>query len=202
MSLSTNVRSLVAALFITGSASSCGPPNTYVWVQDLPEQARTTPDDLYRVDAGDLLDIKVYNEERFSTKTRVRADGRVTFSMIGDVDVRGRTPTEVANLLAQGLKRVLNAPIITVAVEEARPISISVVGEAASPGVYNIQARSGVLQAIAQAGGLTEFADYDQIYVVRKAPPQRIRFNYYGLTNNDTAAASFVLQNGDVISLE
>lgn len=202
MSLSTNVRTLVAALFITGSASSCGPPNTYVWVQDLPEQARATPDDLYRVDSGDLLDIKVYNEERFSTKTRVRADGRITFSMIGDVEVRGRTPTEVANLLSQGLKRVLNAPIITVAVEEARPISISVVGEAASPGLYNIQARSGVLQAIAQAGGLTEFADYDQIYVVRKSPPQRIRFNYYGLTNNDTAAASFVLQNGDVISLE
>ena len=202
MSLSTNVRSHVAALFITGTASSCGPPNTYVWVQDLPEQARATPDDLYHVDSGDLLDIKVYNEERFSTKTRVRADGRITFSMIGDVDVRGRTPTEVASLLAQGLKRLLNAPIITVAVEEARPISISVIGEAASPGLYNIQARSGVLQAIAQAGGLTEFADYDQIYVVRKAPPQRIRFNYYGLTNNDTAAASFVLQNGDVISLE
>jgi polysaccharide export outer membrane protein len=202
VSLSSNVRSLVAALFISGSASSCGPPNTYVWVQDLPEQARAAPEDLYRVDAGDLLDIKVYNEERFSTKTRVRADGRITFSMIGDVEVRGRTPGEVAKLLGQGLQRVLNAPIITVAVEEARPISISVVGEAASPGIYNIQARSGVLQAIAQAGGLTEFADYDQIYVVRKSPPQRIRFSYYGLTNNDTAAASFVLQNGDVISVE
>ncbi len=202
MSLSSNVRSLVAALFIAGSASSCGPPNTYVWVQDLPEQARAAPEDLYRVDAGDLLDIKVYNEERFSTKTRVRADGRITFSMIGDVEVRGRTPGEVAKLLGQGLQRFLNAPIITVAVEEARPISISVVGEAASPGLYNIQARSGVLQAIAQAGGLTEFADYDQIYVVRKSPPQRIRFSYYGLTNNDTAAASFVLQNGDVISVE
>jgi polysaccharide export outer membrane protein len=202
VSLSSNVRSLVAALFISGSASSCGPPNTYVWVQDLPEQSRAAPEDLYRVDAGDLLDIKVYNEERFSTKTRVRADGRITFSMIGDVEVRGRTPAEVAKLLAQGLQRFLNAAIITVAVEEARPISISVVGEAASPGVYNIQARSGVLQAIAQAGGLTEFADYDQIYVVRQSPPQRIRFSYYGLTNNDTAAASFVLRNGDVISVE
>jgi polysaccharide export outer membrane protein len=202
VSLATNVRSLVAALFILGSASSCGPPNTFVWVQDLPEPARAAPEDLYRVDSGDLLDIKVFNDERFSTKTRVRADGRITFSMIGDVEVRGRTPAEVAKLLGQGLQRFLNAPVITVGVEEPRPISISVVGEAATPGVYNIQGRAGVLEAIALAGGLTEFADYDEIYVVRKSPPQRVRFSYYGLTNNDTAAASFVLRNGDVVSLE
>lgn len=197
-----NVRSLVAALFISGWVSSCGPPKSFVWVQDLPETARKGADAPYRVDYGDVLDIKVFNDERFSMKTKVRTDGRISFPMIGDVAVRGRTPSEVASALAEGLKRYLSSPVITVSVDEPRPIAISVVGEASSPGVYPVPPGAGVLEAIALAGGLTEFAHYDEIYVVRKSPPQRIRFSYHALINNDAAATSFVLQHGDVISIE
>ncbi len=152
MSLSTNVRSLVAALFITGSASSCGPPNTYVWVQDLPEQARATSDDLLsRRFRGPPRHQGLQRRALFDEDAR--AGGRAHHVLDDRRRRRPRTHAERGRELAcAGLKRLLNAPIITVAVEEARPISISVVGEAASPGLYNIQARSGVLQAIAQAG--------------------------------------------------
>jgi polysaccharide export outer membrane protein len=75
-------------------------------------------------------------------------------------------------------------------------------GEVGKPGVFTLSPNSGVLQAIASAGGFSEYADDDRIYVVRRSPELRVRFTYDALQDNAGGAADFVLKNGDLVTVE
>lgn len=180
--------------------NACAPRGSYVWVQQL-EQPPPAPTP-YVITAGDLLDVRVYEDERASAHTRVRRDGKVTLGLIGDVDAAGRTPERLAQEIAARLARFIQKPSVRVSVEETHPTLVTVLGEVGHPGVFTLAPGSGVLQALASAGGLTEFADEDRIYVVRKKPPLRVRFTYDALTHNDAKAVGFVLADGDVITIE
>ncbi|HEX9621076.1 MAG TPA: polysaccharide biosynthesis/export family protein [Polyangiaceae bacterium] len=188
-------------LWLASTACACSSGGSYVWVQELqqpPPQAATP----YVIAPGDVLDIRVYEDERASARTRVRRDGRVTLGLIGDVEAAGRTPERLTQEIAAHLARFIQKPSVRVSVEEAHPTLVTVVGEVANPGVFTLTPGSGVLQALASAGGLTEFADEDRIYVVRKEPSLRIRFTYDALTRNDARAIGFVLADGDVVTIE
>ena len=179
---------------------SCGSSGQYTWVQDLP-QGVTRPS-AYAIDEGDLLDIRVYNEPAISGRARVRSDGKVTVALVGDVDARGKTPNELAREVQQRLQKFLQTPSVSIAIEEIRPLTITVMGEVGKPGVFTLNPNSGVLQAIASAGGFSEYADDDRIYVVRRSPGLRVRFSYEALRDNAGGAADFVLKNGDLVTVE
>jgi len=85
-------------------------------------------------------------------------------------------------------------------VEESRPFEASVVGNVRKAGTFPVDPRSGVLQALAAAGGLGEFADPDRIFVLRKG--DRIRFTYKALIRAERRAAAFRLRAGDVVVVE
>jgi polysaccharide export outer membrane protein len=88
-------------------------------------------------------------------------------------------------------------------VEEARPVQISVMGEVRTTGAQSLEPHFGLLQVIAQAGGLSDFANESRIFVLRKVPEfRRIRFTYEALINNEGGAATFPLRTGDVIVVE
>ena len=91
---------------------------------------------------------------------------------------------------------------MTVSLEDTRTPMVTVLGELVRPGVYPLEPGSGVLEAVANAGGLTEFADRESIYVVRKTPHLRVRFTYEALLWNDSRATSFRLAPGDVVTVE
>jgi polysaccharide export outer membrane protein len=91
---------------------------------------------------------------------------------------------------------------VTVTVEETTPASVSVLGEVTRPGTYPLDPSAGVLQALAAAGGLTEYAGKSSIFVVRRAPPARVRFAFASLVQADSRAASFRLRAGDVVIVE
>jgi len=183
------------------SIAACGTPDKFVWVQNLPP-AVADHSGPYRIDSGDLLDVRVYGEDRVSGKNRVRLDGGITLALIGDVQARGKTPLELSRELEQRFKSFLNAPSVTIGVEETHPVSVTVLGEVAHPGVFTLPTNSGVAQALASAGGLTDLASKDEIYVVRRTLAARVRFTYRALTTNDQSAANFTLQNDDVITVE
>ena len=68
---------------------------------------------------------------------------------------------------------------MTVNVDEYQPINVAVIGEVSHPGSYPLEATSGVMQALASAGGMTEYASRDRIFVLRKTPAlRRIRFTF------------------------
>jgi polysaccharide biosynthesis/export protein len=171
----------------------------YVWADALREPR--APDE-YVIAAGDVIGMRVFNQETMTTRVRVRDDGKITVPLLGDVEVRGRTPAAAASDVALRYREYLSSPKVTLTVEEAQPTSVSVLGEVGRPGIYVLEPGAGVLQALAAAGGLTEYAGKSSIYVVRRAPAQRVRFSLSSLVEAGTRSATFRLRAGDVVVVE
>jgi polysaccharide biosynthesis/export protein len=202
------LRSRVALLVLAAMAAACGASGRYMRVEDIREPP---PDDgEYRIATGDVIGVRVWNQDSMSVdRARVREDGKISMPFLQDVDVAGQTPTELAKRLQVKLKAYVVSPVVTVSVVERRPTRVSVLGEVARPGQYDLDRGAGVLAAIAAAGGLTPYAHKDRIFVLRSGywadgnpEPARIRFEYASLTGGRRPAATFRLQPGDVVTVE
>jgi polysaccharide export outer membrane protein len=170
-------------------------------VTELPPQAPSDAD--YIIRDGDLLDIQVFNQPALTTHGRVRADGKIAVPLVGDVEVRGKQPLAIRTELEGRLKDYVNAPAVTVNVPEMQPITIVVLGEVSHPGVFPVERHASVAQVLALAGGLTDYAGRDSIFVVRRGTPsERVRFTYDGLVRGEPHAAAFPLHDGDLIVAE
>jgi polysaccharide biosynthesis/export protein len=183
-------------------ATACAHEEHYVWVDDVPSSMVDTPS-VYVIQPGDLLSIRVWNQDNMSTRVRVRDDGKISVPFLNDVQAANKLSTVLAHEIEVGLKPYLNNPVVTVTIEEVRPLTVSVLGEVAKPGSFAMGSGAGVLQALAAAGGLTEFANHDGIFVIRQgAPPNRIRFTLLQLTHATGKASAFRLKNDDVVFVE
>src|SRR5205823_5925411 len=146
----------------------------------------------YHIATGDLLFIRVYNQDAMSARDRVRQDGKVSLPLLGEVQAAGLTPRLLDEQLKARLKEFLATPVVSVSVEETRGVSVSVVGEVSRPGQYTLERGAGVLEALAAAGGFTDFAHRDRIFVLRKRPVlNRIRFTFEVLSRGLGKATTF-----------
>lgn len=176
----------------------------FIWVnQYATEPVREGAGSPLIISAGDIIDVRVFGQEAMSTKGEVRADGTLAMPLLGSVAVAGRRPEEVSASLKQRLLPYINAPEVTVTIQESR-VLVSVVGEVKTVGVVELRPPATVLQALARSGGLTDFADRSGIYVLRttRGATVRIRFRYAMLTEANPVATSFRLQTGDVVVVE
>jgi polysaccharide export outer membrane protein len=185
--------------------SACYRPGRFIWVDDYREP-QAQQDESYLIRKGDILNVNVWNQRDISSRLRVRDDGRISVPLLNDVDAAGMTPAALARAMEQKLKDLVANPVVTVMVDEAQPIKISVLGEVRNPGKKLLESGSGLLQALSEAGGFTDYARDDAIYVLRKEPgyatPARIRFTYEALTRNEGTASTFRLRTGDVVVVE
>lgn len=196
-------RSLAAAALLC-QAACAGVRGPYVWVDDL-EPAVTKPSDAYLIGVGDLVSVQVWDNEKLSTRQRVRSDGRISVPLLNDVEVAGKEPKQLARELERQLKEanIVVSPRVNVAVEEMKPVTVAVLGAVSRAGTFALEPGAGVAQALASAGGLTDFAHRDRIFVIRKTPqPVRIRFTFESLAAATGSAPLFRLQTGDVVVAE
>jgi polysaccharide export outer membrane protein len=195
-----------AALGTCLLASACRHAGHFVWVDDYPGSSTAAQDPAYLLGPGDVLSIRVLNHDEMSGRVRVRSDGRISVPFLNDLEVAGRKPTALAEKLRADFKEFVNNPVVTVTLEEPRPFTISVTGEVVRPGVYPLEPSAGILQSLASAGGLSQFAHDDQIYVIRKemgsGSTVRIRFRYEALAHAEGHGATFGLQRNDVVVVE
>jgi polysaccharide export outer membrane protein len=158
------------------------------------------------ISPGDVLQVRVFQQDAMSARVRVRADGKVSLPLLNDVVAAGKSPSVLAGELQARLKDFINLPVVTVSLEETRPVTVSVLGEVTRNGVVTLEPGAGVVQALAAAGGLTDFAHKEGIFVLRKVPgqpqPKRIRFTWDMLTRGEGPASRFTLQPGDVVVAE
>jgi len=202
------LRSVIAALAALALAAllGCG-SGPYVWASEVAEPRSAGE---YVIAQGDLVSVRVYNQDSMSARVRVRSDGQIAVPLLGDVEAAGKTPAALSKELAARFKEFVVSPMVTITVEETQPMSVSVLGEVTHPGIYTLDPSAGVLQALAAAGGFTEYASRDSIYVVRKAnaaaaapkPPPRVRFTFASLVQGDLPAAAFRMHAGDVVVVE
>ncbi len=160
----------IAALFFVNLLVACSS------VDQLPQAtlhpSKTTDIDSYRylIGAGDSVNIFVYGNPEVSGSFIVRPDGMITTSLVEDIPVSGRTPTELARDIEEVLSTYLRDPIVTVTVGGfVGPFSeqIRVIGEAAQPLAINYKKNMTLLDVMITVGGLTEFADGNDAVLVR-----------------------------------
>ena len=186
------------------AAPGCRHTGAYVWVDEYRVDKPAEPG--YQLGSGDLVSVRVLGHDEMSSRVRVRSDGRISLPFLDDLPVDGRRPAEIAEKLRADFRQFVLNPVVTVTVEEPRPFTVSVAGEVTRPGVYPVDPQAGVLQALASAGGLTQFAHEDQIYVLRRIaegkPPVRIRFKYQSLEHAEGESGMFSLLRNDLVVVE
>jgi polysaccharide biosynthesis/export protein len=191
------IRALGVAMFpLVGACAAIGP---YVWITELPPEQNAGQ---YVLASGDAISIRVLGHDDMTTRARVRSDGRIAVPILGDVDVRGKTPSALRSELQASLTPFFNSASVTVNVEEFQRVTVTVLGEVTRQGSFPLESAS-LAEALSLAGGLTDFADRDRLFIVRRGQEaQRIRFTYEEVSRGDRAASQFVLRNGDVVVVE
>ncbi len=158
----------------------------------------------YLIGAGDVLNIFVWRNPEVSGSFVVRPDGMITTSLVEDIKVSGKTPTELARSIEEILATYLRDPIVTVTVNSfVGPFSeqIRVIGEAAQPQAINYTQHMTLLDVMIQVGGLTEFADGDDAVLVRMENGKQIQYEIMidELLKNGEISANVDMLPGDII---
>jgi len=170
-------------------------------VRPGPSQDLTVPAD-YRIGVGDVLQISVWKEPEASVAgVTVRADGRITIPLVKDIEVIGLTPREVETLVAEKLSRYIPAADVTVIVMQINSRKLYLVGAIRSVGAIDLRGDMTVLQAIAQAGGLTDYAKRKQIYILRNENGRQVKlpFNYDAVIRGENMEQNIKLSPNDMI---
>lgn len=176
----------------------------FVWVDEWKLTEAPAADGDYVIGIGDALNVQVWENEKLSAHVRVRSDGQVSLPFLNDVPAAGLMPVNLARDLEGRLKQFIVSPKVTVAVDEARPMSVSVLGQVGEPGLHELAPGAGVAQALAAAGGLKDFARKDRIFVVRTVGQEstRIRMTWDAVTAGLGNAGKLRLRSGDVVVVE
>jgi polysaccharide export outer membrane protein len=127
----------------------------------------------YRLGEGDVIDVAVWKDPALSATVPVRPDGKITVPMVGDVEALGRTTKELEQEVKAKLHGLVSEPVVAVMVKEVHAARFFVLGEVTHPGSYPLTSDLSVIQALAVAGGPTEFARRGGVVVIRRTPGRR-----------------------------
>lgn len=156
---------------------------------------------LYVIQPTDMLEIFVWKEPELSRKVLVRPDGRISFPLIQDLNAAGMTAAELKEKVEEELKDYLEAPNVTVIVDAIRNYKFYVTGEVNNPSSFVSEQPVTVLQALAMAGGLRDFADKGGIQVVRTYGREHVylEFDYKDVIRGRRTQQNIILRPGDVV---
>lgn len=160
-----------------------------------------TPDD-YKIGAGDVLHIGVFHEPDASVQSVVvRTDGRISMPLLKEVSVAGLTPSELEAKLTEGLSKFLPAPDVNVVITAINSKKIYIIGAVRHEGPLSLTYPMNVLQALAEAGGLADFAKRKKIYVLRNKDGKEVKlpFDYDAALKGEHMELNVPLIAGDTI---
>lgn len=158
------------------------------------------PEGAYVLGAEDVIEVSIFQSPDLSRTLPVRPDGRISLPLVGEVMASGLTAEELGAELQRRLGAYVQDPRVTVIVQEIHAPRVFVLGEVARPGAYPVRGRLDVLQAIALAGGLGDFANKSRVLLIRKTKEGEVRhvLNYSRFLSSSSKAAPLVLP-GDTI---
>ena len=157
--------------------------------------------DEYIIGPDDVLAISFWGEKDLSADVTVRPDGKVTVPLLNDVVASGRTPEQLRDAIQQAARAFLEDPTPTVVVKEIKSRRVFITGQVEKPGPYPLNDRLTVLQLIAVAGGLKEFADGKSITVMRNVNGRVVAlpFNYRDVIRRKHLDQNVELRPGDTV---
>jgi polysaccharide export outer membrane protein len=173
-----------------------------VQTQVVTRQAESADSGPYKIGRDDVLDVFVWKDKQLSGRITVDSDGTVTLPLIGQVKAAGLTTKELQTDLTVRYARFVHDPKVTVQVFDPASRVFYVLGEVSKPGMYKLMSGETLSQALAAAGGPTEYANLRRIKIVRRNDDQQTEMtvNYSGVRSGDLRA-DVVLDRGDTITV-
>ncbi len=169
-----------------------------------PEQT-TAPEETtepgFTIGPQDVLGVLVWREPEMTADVIVRADGMITLPLIRDIRAAGLTPDQLADRIQTSLREFITDASVTVAVRQMNSRRVFITGEVAKPGVYPLTSTVTVMQLIAIAGGLSEFAAANSIAILRveDGKTRTFAFAYKDVAKGKKPLQNIVLKPGDTV---
>ena len=153
------------------------------------------------VKPGDGLEISVWKEPDLQGPVLVTPDGSFSFPLVGQVDARGKTVSELQQVITERLAKFISEPVVTVSVREIRGNKVYVIGQVNRPGEFIVNPRVDVMQALSMAGGTTAFASLDDIRILRRdgAKQESLEFDYNAVARGKDLTQNIELRAGDIV---
>lgn len=191
---------IIFTLFING----CSNKSTLPTATLHPASTTDIASYKYLIGPGDSLRIFVWQYPEVSGTFKVRPDGMITTSLVEDIPVSGKTPTELAREVENILATYLRDPIVTVTVKGfVGPFSeqIRIIGEAAKPKSINYTENMTLLDVMIDVGGLTEFANGNRANLIRIESGEQKQYQIFidDLLKNGDIDANVDILPGDII---
>ena len=166
-----------------------------------PIGAGEIPGGEYEIGPEDLLEIHVWKEKDLQREVLVRPDGWLTFPLVGNVSAKGKTAQQLQEEIATRLRKYIPDPNVSVSVKKVAGYKIFIIGRVNKPGEFVVGRFIDVIQALTLAGGLTPFADDDNIRILRKEDGKEtvIMFDYADVKKGRNLEQNIMLKSGDVI---
>lgn len=160
-------------------------------------------DSVYTVTPGDTLEISVLGEDDLSREVLVEPDGHLNFPLAGTIAVRDKSVTEIQKELVQKLTLFITDPVVNVALVNNQGNAIFVIGKVQHPGQYVVRRNIDVLQALSLAGGLTPFAQEDEIKILRRVGSEvkTFDFDYDEVIDGGNLQQNILLKAGDTVTV-
>ncbi len=161
--------------------------------------------DSYKLNPGDEVEISVWNEENLQKTITVLPDGMISFPLVGHLQAAGKSASEIEITIAAKLNAYIADPEVNVTVTSTRGNVIFVVGKVLKPGPIVMIQSTTVMQALAMAGGLNEFASANSIKIIRRSGLEDdstetlLKIRYSDLEKGNDLASNHILNYGDVI---
>ncbi|MBN2845172.1 MAG: polysaccharide biosynthesis/export family protein [Deltaproteobacteria bacterium] len=155
----------------------------------------------YRIGPGDVIEISVWKDESLSRQLVVPPDGVIAFPLIGDIDVTELTVAETREIVSKRLKEYVTDAEVTVMLLNANSLIAYVVGKVNTPGQFPINMETSVMQILAMAGDLNEFASAGNILILRQQDGivKKIPFDYDEVKKGKKLEQNIFLKRGDVV---
>jgi polysaccharide export outer membrane protein len=165
-----------------------------------PGNAASAPAD-YVIGPDDVLGVVFWREPEMSGDVTVRPDGRISLPVIGELEAAGLTPEALRVQVRENAAKFVNDPNVTVVVRTINSRKVYVTGRVTTPGAHQLTGPLTAMQAIALAGGLTEYADAKNITILRTAngKTESFRLNYKDISRGKNLAQNITLRPGDTV---
>jgi polysaccharide export outer membrane protein len=159
------------------------------------------PEPDYTIGVDDVLGVSFWREDALSTEVVVRSDGKISLPLINDIQAAGLTPLELCSRITEAARTFVQGPIVSVIVKAVNSRKVYVTGMVGRSGVFPITGPMTVMQLIAIAGGLQDFADAKNVLVVRTegGKTSSYRVNYEDLSRGRNLHQNILLKPGDTI---
>jgi polysaccharide biosynthesis/export protein len=206
--LNTSPANCIAGLVVLMIATVCATPvmGGQDPVAPLPARADTGASSVtlprgYVIGADDVLSIVFWRDQELSAEVVVRPDGKISLPLLKDIQAAGHTPEELTDVIVKAASRFISRPTAAVMVKEIHSRKVYIVGQVDKPGTFPLSGDMTVLQLIALAGGIGDFAKANKITVVRQENGREVRmpFNYNDVLKGKKPEQNVVLRPGDTV---